>query len=123
MHCSGNWIESLSSAPIVLPEGKTSLCVRVDPPLHSFLAVQGRNWHAATLTHPSCPLVIGHCPSLRLPLIPPASSCLLVLFGLALAVWLLLALALLLSKRNLNSNVLSELPAGIFDNLGDLQDL
>ena len=54
---------------------------------------------------------------------PPASSCLLVLFGLALAVWLLLALALLLSKRDLYNNDLSELPAGIFDNLGDLRYL
>ena len=123
MRCPSRGIKSLFSGPIVLPEGTTFLCVRVDPPLHSFLAVQGRNWHAATLTHPSCPLVIGHCPSLRLPLIPPASSCLLVLFGLALAVWLLLALALLLSKRYLYDNDLSELPAGIFDELGELWEL
>ena len=36
---------------------------------------------------------------------------------------MILALALILSKRDLWGNDLSELPAGIFDNLGDLQDL
>ena len=45
------------------------------------------------------------------------------MFGLALAVWLLLALALLLSKRDLHENDLSELPAGIFDELVELDYL
>ena len=74
--CSFHGIKSLFSGPIVLPEGTTSLCVRVDPPLHSFLAVQGRNWHAATLTHPSCPLVIGR--SLSLSAAASHPSCLLL---------------------------------------------
>ena len=67
-------------------------------------------------------VIVPLCGCLSSLLPPPASSCLLVLFGLALAVWLLLALALalLLSKRDLRDNDLSELPAGIFDNLGDL---
>ena len=48
---------------------------------------------------------------------------LLVYLALALAMWLVLVLALVLPNRDLNHNDLTELPAGILDNLGGLTSL